>query len=175
MNETILVPEVKSFLLADDGRIPNNPRLPLLLYGGALQLPERNPAATCEQLFAANGWGSGWRNGIYSFHHYHSTAHEVLAIANGTARVHFGGENGPIVAVKPGDVVVIPAGVGHKNLGASRDLLVVGAYPPGQRWDLCRGTPDERPWALENIARVPLPKTDPVYGKGGPLSSQWHS
>jgi uncharacterized protein YjlB len=88
-------------------------------------------------------------------------------------RVQFGGENGPLVDVTLGDVVLIPAGVGHKNLGSSRDLLVVGAYPPGQRWDLCRGTPAERPWALENIARVPLPKLDPVYGSAGPLTSQW--
>lgn len=173
MNEIITVPRLYTFLLADDGRIPNNPRLPLLVYDGALQLPTVDPAAACERIISANGWGSGWRNGIYSFHHYHSTAHEVLAVARGSARVHFGGENGPVIDVKSGDVVVIPAGVGHKNLGASRDLLIVGAYPDGQSWDLCRGTADERPWALENIARVPLPETDPIYGKQGPLIANW--
>jgi uncharacterized protein YjlB len=173
MNESILAPQLKTFLLIDDGRIPNNPHLPLLVYQGALQFSLGDPATVCEDIFAANGWGSGWRNGIYSFHHYHSTAHEVLAIASGSARVQFGGESGPLIDGRPGDVLLIPAGVGHKNLGASRDLLVVGAYPPGQRWDLCRGTPDERPWALENIARVPLPTTDPVYGKHGPLTSYW--
>jgi uncharacterized protein YjlB len=173
VNEVNFDPEVKSFLLADDGRIPNNPRLPLLLYVGALQLIGGGPAAVCERIFALNQWGGSWRNGIYSFHHYHSTAHEVLAIASGTARVHFGGESGPIVEVKPGDVVIIPAGVGHKNLGSSRDLMVVGAYPVGQSWDLCRGEADERLWARENIARVPLPMTDPIYGKQGPLSDHW--
>jgi uncharacterized protein YjlB len=173
MKESIHAPQLKTFLLKDDGHIPNNPLLPLLVYEGVLQLSEADPAAVCERVFSANGWGSGWRNGIYSFHHYHSTAHEVLAVASGTARVQFGGESGPLIEVQTGDVVLIPAGVGHKNLGASRDLLVVGAYPPGQRWDLCRGTPDERPWALENIARVPLPTTDPVYGKQGPLTTHW--
>jgi len=173
MNESILAPQLKTFFLKDDGRIPNNPLLPLLVYAGALQLPEPDPAAACERIFSANGWGSGWRNGIYSFHHYHSTAHEVLAIARGSARVQFGGESGPLIDVQPGDVVLIPAGVGHKNLGASRDLLVVGAYPTGQRWDLCRGTADERPWVLENIARVPLPTADPIYGKKGPLTTHW--
>jgi uncharacterized protein YjlB len=173
MNETNSSPPIKTILLKDDGRIPNNPHLPLLLYRGALQLPDRDPAALCERIFAANRWGSSWRNGIYSFHHYHSTAHEVLAIVCGSARVHFGGESGPKIDVQPGDVVVIPAGVGHQKLGASRDLLVVGAYPRGQSWDLCRGTPDERPWALENISRVPLPTTDPIYGKQGPLTIHW--
>jgi uncharacterized protein YjlB len=163
----------KTFLLQDDGRIPNNPHLPLIVYEGALQFLDHDPAAACEVIFTANHWGSSWRNGIYSFHHYHSTAHEVLAIARGTVRVHLGGESGPKIGVQQGDVVVIPAGVGHKNLGASRDLLVVGAYPPGQSWDFCRGTPDERPWAIENIARVPLPTTDPVYGQHGPLTTYW--
>ena len=174
-DESIRAPQLKTFLLQDDGFIPNNPRLPLLVYGGALQVSTGDPAPLCEEAFAANGWGNGWRNGIYSFHHYHSTAHEVLAIAKGRARVHFGGESGPKIDVQPGDVVLIPAGVGHKNLGASRDLLVVGAYPPGQSWDLCRGTADERPWALENIGRVPLPTRDPIYGEKGPLISHWLS
>ena len=97
----------------------------------------------------------------------------MLAIARGSAGVHFGGQSGPKIDVQPGDVVLIPAGVGHKNLGASGDLLVVGAYPLGQRWDLCRGTPNERPWALQNISRVPLPTSDPIYGKHGPLIAHW--
>jgi uncharacterized protein YjlB len=173
LHEHILVPELTTYLLPDDGRIPNNPYLPLLVYGGALKFNERDPAALCEQIIKGNGWGKSWRDGIYSFNHYHSTAHEVLAIARGEARVHFGGESGPKIGVKAGDVVLIPAGVGHKNLGSSHDLLVIGAYPPGQNWDLCRGAGDERPWALENIARVPLPDTDPIYGSQGPLLTHW--
>ncbi len=173
MDEFNPTQQLETFLLGDDGAIPNNPRLPLLLYQNAIQLPTADPAAVCERIFGRNGWGGGWRNGIYSFHHYHSTAHEVLALARGRARIHFGGDSGPIRDVQAGDVVVIPAGVGHKNLGSSADLLVVGAYPPGQRWDLCRGTLDERPWALQNIACVPLPDTDPVFGTHGPLLDHW--
>jgi uncharacterized protein YjlB len=167
-------PNVTSYLLPDDGRIPNNPTLPLLIFSGALQLPEQDPASFCERLYQTNGWGNGWRNGIYSFHHYHSTAHEMLAIARGQVRVHFGGESGPRLSVKAGDVVIIPAGVGHKNLGGSGDLLVIGAYPPGQTWDLLRGEASDRPQALLNIARVPLPQTDPIYGSDGPLLVHWH-
>jgi uncharacterized protein YjlB len=160
-------------LFTDDGSIPNNPALPFLVYAGALDLSRADPAAICEAVFAANDWGGSWRNGIYPFAHYHSTAHEVLGICRGGARVRFGGGTGIELTVRTGDVVVIPAGVGHQNLGAGPDLLVVGAYPPGQRFDLCRGRPEERSRALESIARVPLPATDPLYGTHGPLLEHW--
>lgn len=171
--DSMKTPHLVHHALRDDGVIPNNERFPLMVYQEALNLPEDDPAAIFEALFAANGWRDSWRNGIYSFHHYHSTAHEVLGICRGHARVQFGGEKGVILSVNPGDVVIIPAGVAHKNLGASPDLLVVGAYPPGQRVDLCRGGSSERPQAIQNIARVPLPSSDPVYGTNGPLIEYW--
>jgi uncharacterized protein YjlB len=166
-------PELAVHLLHDDGSIPNNQKLPLLVYQAALNLPGQNPAGAVESLFQANGWGGAWRNGIYSFHHYHSTAHEVLAVCRGSARVQSGGENGPIFSVQPGDVILIPAGVGHKNLGADSDFLVVGAYPSGQSWDMNYGKAGERPAADRNIAAVPLPQTDPVFGHRGPLVDHW--
>jgi uncharacterized protein YjlB len=120
--------------------------------------------------------GSGtWRNGIYSYHHYHSTAHEVLGCYRGSAKVQFGGESGIVEELSAGDVVIIPAGVGHKNLGASADFAVVGAYPRGQDYDMNYGKPGERPRADENIARVPLPETDPIFGKDGPLLRHWRT
>jgi uncharacterized protein YjlB len=170
---TVRPVETKAHVFADDGAIPNNPTLPFLLYQGALDLPRDDPAAACEAVFEVNGWSGSWRNGIYPFPHFHSTAHEVLGICRGEARVRFGGAAGIVLMVRPGDVVVIPAGIGHQNLGASTDLLVVGAYPEGQRWDLCYGRPEERPRVLRNIARVPLPSTDPVYGPSGPLLEHW--
>ena len=171
--DIVQTPQVAVHLIEDDGTIPNNQKLPLLVYQGALQLAGHNPATSVESLFKANGWGGSWRNGIYSFHHYHSTAHEVLAICRGSARVQLGGQGGPVFSVNPGDVVIIPAGIGHKNLGAGSDFLVVGAYPPGQRWDMNYGEAGERPRAYQNIARVSLPRTDPVFGKNGPLIDHW--
>jgi uncharacterized protein YjlB len=165
--------EIEIHLFEDDGTIPNNPKLPLLLYRSALDFGYDDPARVCEKVFAAHGWNDAWQNGIYAFPHYHSTAHEVLGIARGHAKVRLGGAQGRQFTVHPGDVIVIPAGVGHQNLGSSHNLLVVGAYPSGLIWDLCRGEPDERPRVLENIARVPLPDTDPVYGEAGPLIGHW--
>lgn len=160
-------------LFADDGSIPNNPRLPLLLYRAAVEVPADDPARAFEELFARHGWTGSWRDGVYGFHHYHSTAHEVLGVARGRVRVRFGGERGTEAELVAGDVVVIPAGVGHKNEGSSPDLLVVGAYPRGQEPDLLRGGPGDRPRALETIAGVRLPATDPVHGAEGPLLERW--
>lgn len=162
-----------SFRLSDDGMIPNNRKCPLLLYRQALTLPAHDPAGHFETLFASNRWSGSWRDGIYAFHHYHSTSHEVLGVYSGSATVLFGGEHGVTQEIQRGDVVVIPAGIGHKNLGSSEDFGVVGAYPAGRHWDLCYGRPGERPRADGNIAQVPVPELDPVYGLDGPLRQEW--
>jgi uncharacterized protein YjlB len=163
---------IELYRLADDGTIPNNAALPLIVYRGVLP-PSGDVAEKCEALFARNGWSGGWRNGIFAYHHYHSTAHEVLGIASGRARVRFGGDKGESVDVRTGDVVVIPAGVGHKRESASADLVVVGAYPEGRGPDLNTGKSGERPKVLDNIARVPVPAADPVFGPSGPLTKHW--
>ena len=158
--------------LADDGTYPNSV-LPLLVYPSAVAPAGGETAAIFERLFTANGWPAAWRNGIYPFHHYHSTAHEVLGIGKGHAQVQAGGPSGPILELRPGMAVIIPAGVAHRKLGAGSDLLVVGAYPRGQRWDMNDGSPGERPRTDDNIRRVPLPDADPIYGASGPLVEWW--
>jgi uncharacterized protein YjlB len=157
---------------ADDGDIPNN-RLPLIAYMGAIDGSASDPARAFESLFAENGWGGMWRNGIFPFHHYHSTAHEVLGIAKGEAEVRFGGEAGETLTLKAGDAVLIPAGVGHKRLSSTPDLLVIGAYPAGQRADLMREGAEDKAGIRQRIDRVALPATDPVAGPEGPLHEIW--
>ncbi len=165
-------PRILTRLLKDSGDIPNS-RLPVVIYQVALDLPKDDPASAIEALIHANNWGNDWRNGIFSYHHYHSTAHEALLVYGGSAKVQLGGENGVIETIGAGDVIVIPAGVGHKNLGASSDFHVVGAYPPQQNVDMNYGKPGERPRVDQNIARLTLPTTDPVFGKAGPLLEHW--
>jgi uncharacterized protein YjlB len=87
--------------------------------------------------------------------------------------VQFGGKHGVVQALHVGDAVIIPAGVAHKQLGASLNFAVMGAYPAGQTWDMCYCRSAERPQAIQNIAGVPLPKADPIYGSTGPLMSHW--
>jgi uncharacterized protein YjlB len=131
-------------------------------------------ASECEELFAEHGWLGAWRDGIYPFHHFHSTAHEVLGIVSGSASVMLGGPSGRRFEVSTGDVLVLPAGTGHCNLGSSGDLLVVGAYPDGMRWDLRKGDPAEHDDAVANIRAVPIAREDPVKGANGPLVKLWH-
>lgn len=164
--------EVIALNFADDGCIPNNPVLPLLLYRGALK-PDAVSADVCLDLFAANGWSGGWRNGIFGSHHFHSMAHEVLGIVSGRARVTFGGPGGQTVELAAGDVAVLPAGTGHKREDASDDLLVVGAYPGGRSYDTLWGHASEHAQAVACIARVPTPTSDPVFGDAGPLTLHW--
>jgi uncharacterized protein YjlB len=158
----------------DDGVVPNNPTLPLLVYRGAIDVSgQRDPAARIERIFAENGWGDSWRNGIYAFTHFHSMIHEALGVAAGRARVRFGGKAGEELEIEAGDVAVVPAGTGHQRIAASRDFLVVGAYPAQGTYDLCRATPAEHARAKELIAKTPFPAADPVYGKNGPLLKLW--
>lgn len=163
---------VKAIHFEDRGGIPNNPRLPLLVYPGVLSGAQRSVEG-CQSLFSEHGWTGNWVDGIYGYHHYHSTAHEVLGVVSGKARVQFGGPQGDILEVSAGDVVVLPAGVGHCNKGSSGDFRVVGGYAGGREWELNTGNADERPEVLENIQRVPLPGSDPVYGGSGPLLEIW--
>jgi uncharacterized protein YjlB len=181
--DILQAPQVVRHLLHDAGFYPKNAeagvKLPLLVYQGALALPEENPPSVIEALLEANHWGGAWRDGIYSFHHYHSTAHEVLGVYRGTAKVQLGGEEGVVLSIESGDVIVIPAGVAHKNLGASADFRVVGAYPAGQSPDMQRGYRSSRGDSgvgsriYQNIANVPLPHADPLYGEQGPLMKYW--
>src|SRR5260221_848650 len=96
---------IELYRLADDGVIPNNAALPLIVYRGALP-PSGDVARQFETLFARNGWSGGWRNGIFPYHHYHSNAHEVARISSGQYRVPFCAANDEHGAVRHGDVVV---------------------------------------------------------------------
>jgi uncharacterized protein YjlB len=160
-------PETHRF--EDDGGIPNSP-LAVLIYHG---VEEARDADACEQLLASNGWLPDWRDGIFSFHHFHSITHEALGVVGGSATVMLGGPSGRSFEIGQGDVLVLPAGTGHCNQGSSSDLLVIGAYPNGMPWDIRRGDPAEHDEAVANIRAVPLPGADPVEGTQGPLTELW--
>jgi uncharacterized protein YjlB len=161
--------EPETFVFDDDGAIPNS-RLPLLVYRAALPPDPRS----IEQTFAANRWPPAWRAGVHPYHHFHANTHEALGVASGEATVLFGGPNGRELNVRAGDIVIVPAGVGHCNKAASPDLLIVGAYPDNApRPDQYRGKPAEHDAAAAKIAEVPSPAADPVTGGGGPLNRLW--
>lgn len=162
--------EIIQFNFKDDGKIPNS-RLPLIVYKSAFT--GESLADAMQEKFAENNWKNNWKNGVFPYHHYHSITHEVVGVYSGYAKLHMGSENGEIIDVEAGDVLLIPAGVGHKKVSASDDFAVIGAYPDGMDYDLMTGEEGERPRADERIAKVPLPKTDPVLGVAGGIRELW--
>jgi len=146
--------------------VPNNQRLPVLRYNIDLEDGDR-----FEMLFAKNRWSGIWTNGVFDYQHYHTGAHEVLGVKNGSATLLIGGPEGQEFRVVRGDCLVLPAGTGHQNLGSSKDFAVVGAYPPGQHADIQRSRATEK--MRSTISALPLPKTDPVQGSAGALLKEW--
>ncbi|MDO3410075.1 cupin domain-containing protein [Saccharibacillus sp. CPCC 101409] len=161
--------DAQFFTFEDDGIIPNNPKLPVILYPGALS----DRAEWTESVFNSHGWRNSWENGVFDYHHYHSNTHEVLGVTQGTILIRLGGENGRSFDLKAGDVIVLPAGTGHKRITSSGDFRIVGAYPDGTDYNTRIENDGKREQAIEEIAHVPLPRTDPVYGDEGPLTKNW--
>jgi len=140
--------------------IPNHPRFDVLLYR-ATGLTSPDAART---RFAEHGWGGSWVDGVFDFHHFHSTSHEVLAVIAGRATLELGGPQGEAFDVGAGDVLVLPAGTGHRRASADAAFTVVGGYPAGQEdYDLLR---EATPAARERIAALAAPPDDPVGGDG---------
>jgi uncharacterized protein YjlB len=153
--------ELETWRAPAGDRIPNHPRFPVLVYRG---VPEASSPEAARAVFDRHGWGGSWVNGVFDFHHFHSNAHEALAVVQGTATIELGGPQGEAFDVAAGDVLVLPAGTGHRRRSASGGFTVVGAYPRGQEdYDLLREADDA---ARERIAALPAPPEDPVGGEG---------
>jgi uncharacterized protein YjlB len=160
-----------TFSLSSNGRMPNS-HLPVLLYRGAGKDGE-DLETFFKHQFAKNHWGGQWALGIYGYHHFHSNAHEALGIAVGRATLVLGGEGGLEVEVSAGDVLVLPAGTGHRRIRDSWDFWVVGAYPRGQE-NFDEYT--DRAMCTNcgfRLRAVSLPKRDPLFGAKGPLVTLW--
>ena len=166
-------PIITTHFIPENRQFPNNPLLPVILYKGAFPADQPDSGKRIEDLFKENKWVDSWTDGIYEYHHYHSTAHEVLAILNGRIALELGGPNGIKFHLIAGDVIVLPAGVTHKNIECTPNFSCLGAYPKGQQYDILYGKTGERPLADKNIGEVPLPLLDPLYGKEGALLQYW--
>ena len=162
----------ETFVFRSNGIVPNS-SLPLIVRRGAIPPSEHDPAKAFKATFARNGWTNAWLDGIHDFHHYHSNAHEVLGIVSGSARVRFGGEDGDLVGVTAGDVVVIPAGVAHALHRSERRLRGGRRLSGRRRLRHVRDDPGALAASQQRIAQVPVPDADPVDGADGPLVKLW--
>src|SRR5689334_1536328 len=145
--------------------VPNS-NLPVLIFRGVLAPRARDKANAFRDRFRKSRWGGLWTDTIFDYTHFHSNAHEVLGIAEGKVTVRLGGDSGRLFRLKAGDMLVLPAGVGHRRVGDDEGLKVIGAYPPGQsHFNMKRKG--------RAVPKVPLPATDPFYGEDGPLVRLW--
>lgn len=162
------------YFFEQNGTIPNNPDLPVLVYGGVLS-NEDDAAEKFGDSFRKNGWGGFWKSRVYGFHHYHSNVHEALGVISGSAVLLVGGPSGKRIPLNGGDLILLPAGTGHKLIEASADFLVLGAYPEGQEdYDFIKEPSPLNEKLKDNIKSTPKPKTDPVFGRDGPLFDFWY-
>ncbi|ETX30759.1 cupin domain-containing protein [Roseivivax isoporae] len=163
---------VETLWLSDDGGIPNNPDLPVVLIHGALDAEAGD--AAIRALFEAQGWRGTWTWTVFDFHHYHPDAHEALAVARGWGDIQLGGPSGPVLHLRAGDAMVLPAGTGHCRIAQSEDFAVCGGYPPDHTdVGLARADDPDQDRHRAQIARVSRPETDPLFGAAGPLVRLW--
>ena len=152
--------------IGPNGNYPNNTVFPLLIYKQAISLDDCT-THEIQQFLKSNHWVNSWVDGVYDYHHYHSNSHETLVIIEGQATLEIGGEAGKHYDVVKGDVIILPAGVAHKRVMATTEFKCIGAYPTEEDCDMQYGKAEEHPRVDENIAKVGLPKSDPVYGDSG--------
>ncbi len=160
----------QTYWFADDGVVPNNPVLPVVVQAATGIVNTTDAHA----MFRANGWGGIWEYTVFDYTHYHPTAHEALICVAGWADIRLGGDKGREFRLTPGDCVVLPAGTGHRRMGSAPDFLVVGAYPPGQESpEIRRATPENYAGTPDQVAAVALPRTCPIGGSDGPTIQAW--
>lgn len=161
---------IKTYFFENDGTIPNS-NLPVIVYSNICESDDC--ASWFEAKFQENNWNNNWRDIVLTYDHFHSNTHEVLAVASGSVSLKIGGKNGVVLDIKQGDVIIIPAGVGHYSISNEFDYQIVGGYPNGLSWDMCTDLKENELGILGNISKVKLPETDPVFGKNGYLLEVW--
>ncbi|KAH7072116.1 RmlC-like cupin domain-containing protein [Paraphoma chrysanthemicola] len=154
--------------------LPNTSTHPLIIYHSVY--PAHTSPSLIETHLRTTSLVPAWRYTMYTTTHYHSSTHEVLCVYAGRARLLFGGEGNPgkvEVVVGKGDVLVVPAGVGHRLLedlagDGEEGYMMVGAYPRGCSWDMCYGKEEEE-GERKRVGEVKWLEKDPMYGDDGPV------
>ena len=161
----------ETYYFNDDGVIPNN-KLPVIVYQKVIDTEDASD--WLENTFKKNNWLNNWRDIVLPYDHFHSNTHEVLGLGRGKVSLKIGGVNGKIFDLNIGDVLIIPAGVGHHSVSAHTNYQFVGGYPNGNDWDLKTGLEEhERTTILKVISNQAIPDKDPIFGQEGLLFAKW--
>jgi uncharacterized protein YjlB len=169
---------VSKHLIPKHALIPNTSiqSKPLLIYHSCFQPSSLSASSIEHHLSSVGVVQPQWRYTMYSTTHFHTTTHEVLAVSSGKAELCFGGEENPqrvMVQVQVGDVIIVPAGVGHRLMqDIEGGFEMVGSYPVGSKhWDMCFGKESEKE-KIQEIANLAWFKHDPIYGGKDPCGAE---
>ena len=158
----------------DDGIFPNSP-LPLLFYRDAIRAGAKDPASIFEQSFAGMIGPTRGETVFIPFPIITARRMKCWVFILALPLSRLGGEHGKNVEVHAGDVIVIPAGVAHQNVGASNDFGVVGVYAGGRQWGFASGCPGRAPQSRSQYCGFGNAGERSIYGVAGPLREIWKS
>jgi uncharacterized protein YjlB len=160
--------EWRRLTLVENDDFPTRSRKDIIVYRNAVDPDAADCAEQFEALFTENGWRLEWRGRISDAGHFHSRAHEIIAIVKGSTILAFGGGKGKRFFLDAGDAVLVPPGLLHRQAGAwAGGVEAVGAIPEGVEWDLRREPPVDEPDGGK--APVDRPCCDPILGMRGPF------
>ncbi|KAL5366688.1 hypothetical protein BJX96DRAFT_180958 [Aspergillus floccosus] len=153
--------------------------LPILHYRD--DLPHPRTEETASKFLTAHTWEKRGVWGAIDIRHFHPNTHECYGVFQGASTLLLGAAGGDgntaglKLTVYPGDVLVLPAGTAHSSVDSKDDYRYVGVYPRAcPRWRNEMGNyPIDLKALRKEIAQVPLPEADPVYGGNGPLCQLW--
>ncbi|KAK0379515.1 hypothetical protein CMEL01_16516 [Colletotrichum melonis] len=184
------VAQPEAYPLKRTAHCPNND-LPVLIYRDVLQ--PLNEESASERL-QRHGWEKKGTWGTISLKHFHPNTHECYGVFQGSSELVFGEGvsddvgSGVRCIVRAGDVVVVPAGVGHASVSKAEgaadpvegepEYRYVGVYPKGSphyKYEIGKKKLEEKSGLLEEVSAVPVPPNDPLYGIDGPLVRIWNN
>ncbi|RHW36356.1 hypothetical protein D1B31_16695 [Neobacillus notoginsengisoli] len=132
--------DVKVIYLLENRYVPGRMPKPVLYYPGALK--EETIENERELI---RKWGSG----ILGYYRNHRSSHEILGVMQGSAALELGGVRKVQLEVKPGDLIVFPAGTEKRKVSVSPDFKAAGFE--------ANDTDEDVQWFTE----------EPLYGNNG--------
>ena len=166
--------EQAELLFFRENKVAPNSHLPALFYKKAFEENNESLEDQMYSIFNNNKWNGTRKGRIRTGRYYHTASHEVIGITKQAIFIELGGFNGSRHILEKGDVLILPAGVSIRLIkGAGHDVRRGFSAEPTENMQYAKASYREK--AKEAIACIPIPKTDPIYGRSGGLVDIWNN